>query len=142
MAARQQAVASALAVDGTVIGPDIEVRGRVEGDEELRVEGRIEGSIALSEALRVQESGVVVANVRAREVLVSGIVLGDVEATERIRLEPGSRLVGNLKAPSVYVADGAVVSLSNFIPVVHVALSQRQVFWLRILKWAIFSTGM
>ena len=110
MAARQQPAASGLALVGTFIGPQIEVRGRMEGEEELRIEGRVEGTIILTEGLRVDQGGVVVANVRAREVYVSGIVIGDIEATERIRLEAGCRVVGNLKAPRVKVSDGAAFS--------------------------------
>ena len=46
----------------TIVGPAIAIRGRIEGQEDLRVEGRIEGSISLTETLyhelRIKQSPV------------------------------------------------------------------------------------
>ncbi|NVB36840.1 polymer-forming cytoskeletal protein [Pseudenhygromyxa sp. WMMC2535] len=94
-------------VEETVVGPAIAVRGRVEGEEDLRVEGRVEGSISLTETLYVEPEGVVLAEVEARDVVVSGIVIGDVTASNSITLNKGAKLVGNVRAPRLIIADGA-----------------------------------
>jgi len=93
----------------TLIGPEIQVIGRVEGSEDLRVQGYIEGTIQLSEALIVEASGVVVADVRARDVVIAGIIVGDVLASGRVVLQAGARVVGNITAPRVSVAAGAAL---------------------------------
>lgn len=91
----------------TVVGAEIAIRGRIDGQEDLRVEGRIEGAITLTETLYVEPNGVVIAQVDARDVVVSGILLGDVNATNSVTLEKGAKLVGNIRAPRLIIADGA-----------------------------------
>lgn len=91
----------------TIIGEGITVNGRIDGEEDLRVEGRVEGSIALTETVHVAESGVVVATIEARDVIVSGVVVGNVSASNSVSLDPGAKLVGDISAPRVIIADGA-----------------------------------
>lgn len=91
----------------TVVGPAISIRGRIEGEEDLRVEGRVEGSISLTETLYVEPGGVVLAQIEARDVVVSGIIIGDVAAINSVTLNKNAKLVGNISAPRVIIADGA-----------------------------------
>ncbi len=107
MATRQQS--SKLPIDGktTSIGPEIQVVGRIEGREDLSVQGYVEGSIHLTESLVIDKGGIVVADVRALDVIVHGIVVGDIVADRRIVLQASARVVGDLKAPRISVAGGA-----------------------------------
>ncbi|PRQ02300.1 Polymer-forming cytoskeletal [Enhygromyxa salina] len=91
----------------TVVGPAIAIRGRIEGEEDLRVEGRVEGSISLTETLYVEPEGVVLAQVEARDVVISGIVIGDITAANCVTLNKAAKLVGNIAAPRVIISDGA-----------------------------------
>src|SRR5690349_17543822 len=89
--------------DETLVGPAIAIRGRIDGEEDLRVEGRIEGSIVLTETLYVEPSGVVIAEVEARDVVVSGIIIGDVTAANCITLNKGAKLIGNIRSPRLII---------------------------------------
>jgi cytoskeletal protein CcmA (bactofilin family) len=91
----------------TVVGPAIAIRGRIEGEEDLRVEGRVEGSISLTETLYVEPGGVVLAQIEARDVVISGIVIGDISAANSVTLNKAAKLVGNIAAPRIIIADGA-----------------------------------
>ncbi len=91
----------------TTIGPDIQVRGRIEGEEDLKIEGRVEGTIALTETVFVEAQGIVRADIEARDVVISGIVLGNITAANSVQLNPGARLVGNISSPRLIIADGA-----------------------------------
>lgn len=91
----------------TVVGPAIAIRGRIDGEEDLRVEGRVEGSISLTETLYVEPDGVVLAQIEARDVVISGIVIGDISAANSVTLNKMAKLVGNISAPRVIIADGA-----------------------------------
>jgi cytoskeletal protein CcmA (bactofilin family) len=91
----------------TVVGPAIAIRGRIEGEEDLRVEGRVEGSISLTETLYVEPGGVVLAQIEARDVVISGIVIGDISAANSVTLNKNAKLVGNIAAPRIIIADGA-----------------------------------
>lgn len=93
----------------TLLGPEIQVVGRIEGREDLRVQGYVEGSIHLSEALILDNGGVIVGEVRVREAIIHGIVVGDVIASGRIILQPSARVVGDLKAPRVSITAGAAL---------------------------------
>lgn len=104
---RQHTTAVASPEGLTVIGPRLHVNGRIDGEEDLRVEGRVEGSITLSETLHVAEGGIVAAKVTARDVVVSGVVVGNVTATNSVTLNPGAKLVGDISAPRLIIADGA-----------------------------------
>lgn len=95
---------------GTTIGSEIQVRGRIEGQEDLRIQGRVEGAISLTETLFVEASGVVRADVEARDVVISGIVIGNVRAEDSVTLNAGARLVGNITAPRLIISDGAAFS--------------------------------
>lgn len=103
----QRTTSSEEASEETIVGPAIAIRGRIEGEEDLRVEGRIEGSIALTETLYVEPSGVVIAEVEARDVVVSGVIIGDVTAANSVTLNKGAKLVGNIRTPRLIIADGA-----------------------------------
>jgi len=91
----------------TTIGPAIQISGRIEGEEDLRVLGRVEGAISLTETLFVDAEGIVQADVSARDVVISGIVLGNVTADNSVTLNPGARLIGNIAAPRLIISDGA-----------------------------------
>lgn len=116
---------------GTVVGPGIRVHGRITGDEDLQVEGHVEGSIELTEALYVAREGTVVAEVRARDVVVAGVVIGNVNAEDSITLEAAAKVVGDLAAPRVIVNAGAVlrgrISMSGAIPAPPRARERRAV---------------
>lgn len=105
--ARSKAVLESDDVGSTTIGRNIQVDGRISGEEDLRIEGRVDGAISLTETLYVDAEGVVVATVEARDVVVSGILLGDVTATNSVHLAAGAKLVGNISTPRLIIADGA-----------------------------------
>ncbi|MBK6918225.1 MAG: polymer-forming cytoskeletal protein [Deltaproteobacteria bacterium] len=93
--------------NGTVIGPDIRVLGRVSGEEDLHVQGRIDGAISLTQTLYVAPGGIVAAEVDAHDVVISGVVIGNVTARDCVTLHAGAKLVGDINAPRLVVADGA-----------------------------------
>jgi len=94
----------------TVIGPGVQVSGQISGEEDLSVQGHVEGVVHLTESLYVAPGGIVVAQVRARDVIVSGIVVGNVAAEDSVVLKPGAKLVGDITAPRVIISDGAAFS--------------------------------
>lgn len=93
----------------TVIVEGTLVRGRLSGDEDVIVAGRLEGEIALSRALYVEETGVVIANVAVEQAVIGGTVVGDVYARTGIQVAATGRVVGELRAPRIVVAEGATL---------------------------------
>lgn len=91
----------------TLVAAATHIHGRLTGQEDIRVQGTIEGFVRLDAALYVEPEGVLLAEVYARDVVVSGTIVGNVTADHAIVLAATARVVGDLRAPRVSVAPGA-----------------------------------
>lgn len=89
------------------IGPGTRVVGRVSGQEDLRVHGTVEGTVRLAQTLFVEPEGVLLAEVFARDVVVSGTVVGNIHAESAVLLTASARVVGDIRSPRVSVEPGA-----------------------------------
>lgn len=92
----------------TIIGSTIVVDGEISGDEDLVIQGTVKGKISLKQALIVEASGVVEADIETQNVEIAGQVTGNVTASEKVELRSDCRVVGDIKAPRILIADGAL----------------------------------
>ncbi len=90
-----------------MIGPSIEIRGRLSGDEDLVIEGKVSGQIALSRALTVEAAAVVEADVAADELTVAGRLKGDVVAQGAVTIFAGASVEGKVRATRISIEEGA-----------------------------------
>jgi cytoskeletal protein CcmA (bactofilin family) len=91
-----------------VIGPSIEIDGKLKGDEDLVVEGSVKGTVMLKQhTLTVGSHGRLEAEVYAHSILVDGTVQGDLYASERISIRKSARVEGNILSPRISLEDGA-----------------------------------
>jgi cytoskeletal protein CcmA (bactofilin family) len=95
-------------VASTVIGSTITIEGEISGDEALVVQGAIKGRIAVSEAVFVENSASVEADVEAEEVEIGGVLTGNVSARARVEIKAEGKMVGDIKSPRILIADGAL----------------------------------
>ncbi len=93
----------------TIIGQGTRLAARVSGSGDVEVQGHLEGELTISGEARIDATGTVAADVRARRIVVRGAVKGDLTADESIHLEDGARVVGDLRAPRVAIAPGGLV---------------------------------
>ncbi len=91
----------------TIDAAGTHVVGRLTRHEDIRVQGTVEGAIRLDTTLFVDPEGVLLAEVYARDVVVSGTIVGNVTADNAIVLTESARVIGDLRAPRVSVAPGA-----------------------------------
>lgn len=89
------------------IGQGLHVEGDLRGSGDLVILGSLEGRVHLANALTIEPSGVVRADVSAERVTIRGRATGAVEAKAQIVLEPTAVVEGELRAPSVVIMDGA-----------------------------------
>ncbi len=90
------------------LGPGLTVKGQISGDEDLQVEGKVEGPITLKgQRLTVGQSGEIVSDVHAREVIVYGKVRGNLFAEDRVEVKKDGSVVGNITGGRVLIEDGA-----------------------------------
>lgn len=92
----------------SLIGKDVSVKGEIFADEELIIEGKVEGTIKINHRILVGRSGVVNADVEAREVVITGKVTGNVTASEKVELVAPGVLIGNIVCQRVALAEGVV----------------------------------
>jgi cytoskeletal protein CcmA (bactofilin family) len=93
-----------------VLGKSVIVKGQIISSEDLTIDGEVEGSVELHEhRLTVGSNGRVVANVKAREVVVLGTIQGNVETTGKLEIRKEAKLVGDIKTPRIMIEDGAYV---------------------------------
>ena len=107
MAAIEKAQQPARSGATTVIGPSFVVDGEITGSEDVVVQGTVKGRITTKEALVVEASGVVEADVECATVDVAGQLTGNVSAGERVEFKAESRVSGDVRAPRILIADGA-----------------------------------
>ncbi len=92
----------------TVIGSQTELLGKVTGSGSIRIDGRLQGEVDVEGDAYVGQDGVVVADIRARDVVIAGEVRGNVHSAGRLELLPTSRLFGDIRAVRLAIADGAM----------------------------------
>jgi len=92
-----------------MIGPSIEIKGSVSGDEDLVIQGKVEGTVDLgAHEVTVGESGRVNADITARTVRIDGEVSGDIRGTEKVVISKTGNVKGNIVAPRMTLEDGAI----------------------------------
>ncbi len=92
-----------------MIGPSIEIKGTVKGDEDLVIHGKVDGAIELgSHEVTVGQSGQVVADITAKVVNIDGDVSGDLRGVEKVVISKSGKVQGNIVAPRVTLEDGAI----------------------------------
>jgi cytoskeletal protein CcmA (bactofilin family) len=91
-----------------VIGKSVQIRGEVNGSEDLVVDGVVEGTITLNDSrLTIGQNAKVSANISARDVVVVGSLNGDVRASGKVELRQGSSLMGDLTAARLSIEENA-----------------------------------
>ncbi len=93
----------------SVVAESVVITGRVTGDGDLEVRGRVEGEIEIRGALTLSDGSAARAALSADRVVIAGAVVGDITATDSIALEATARVIGNLRAPRIAIALGAQI---------------------------------
>src|SRR5450755_4740075 len=97
-------------MDQAHIGKSLVIKGEVTGAESLFIDGRIEGTITVpGHRVTVGHNGNVVANIKAKEIVIMGKVQGNVECSDRLDLRSESQLTGEVITHRISVEEGAVL---------------------------------
>lgn len=91
-----------------LIGPSIQLKGDICGDEDLLVQGKVEGKIDLrNHNVTIGQQGKVNADIYAKVISVEGEVRGNLFGEEKIIIRKTGQVKGNLVAPRVGLEDGS-----------------------------------
>ncbi|MBZ5661731.1 MAG: polymer-forming cytoskeletal protein [Acidobacteriia bacterium] len=90
------------------LGPALEIKGEISGDEDLRLDCKVEGLVSIGGfRLTVGPSAHVTAEIVAREAVISGEVTGDVRASDRIEIKKNASVVGDISTGKIMIEEGA-----------------------------------
>jgi len=90
----------------SILQEGVVVRGELEAKGDVRLDGRLEGKIVVSERLTIGNTGGVIAEVEANEVIVMGKFEGSIRARNRLELKKGARVVGDLSTANLVIEEG------------------------------------
>jgi cytoskeletal protein CcmA (bactofilin family) len=90
------------------IGPSINIKGELSGNEDLVIQGNVEGTITLKQNnLTIGLDGKVNANIEAHIITVEGTLKGDILGEDKVIIKKTGNVHGNISAPRVSLEDGA-----------------------------------
>ncbi|MBZ5641613.1 MAG: polymer-forming cytoskeletal protein [Acidobacteriia bacterium] len=90
------------------LGPALQIKGEISGDEDLRLDCKVEGMVSIGGfRLTVGPSAHVTAEIVAREAVISGEVTGDVRASDRIEIKKNASVVGDISTGKIMIEEGA-----------------------------------
>jgi len=91
-----------------VIGPSINVDGKLRGEEDLVIEGKVKGTIELKKnSVTIGSQGNVQADIYAHTIYVDGTMEGNLVASEQVVIRKPAQVRGSIVAPRVSLEDGA-----------------------------------
>lgn len=92
----------------SLVSKNVRIEGEIEGPENLHVEGFLKGAVALSGDIFVGNTGIVEADLEAKNIVIQGEVTGNVTAHQQLEIHPSGKLIGDCTATSIDIKEGAV----------------------------------
>lgn len=90
------------------IGKSVNIKGQIVSKEDLVIDGTVEGTVEAQEnRVTVGPNGRVVANIKARDVVVLGQLKGNIEASSRVDIRKGANVVGDIRYAKISIEEGA-----------------------------------
>jgi cytoskeletal protein CcmA (bactofilin family) len=92
------------------LGPELKIRGEINGDEDLTIDGKIEGPISLgNHRLTLGPRAQILGDINSREIVVFGEVKGNLIAQDRVDVRRDASVIGDLTTSRIAIEDGAHV---------------------------------
>lgn len=92
---------------GAAIGPTINIKGDINGSEQLVIHGKVEGSISIKDNdVIIGPKGRVNTKAFARTIRIEGDAQGEFKASELVTLKNTSRVYGSIVTPRITIEDG------------------------------------
>ena len=91
----------------TILGDDINFRGKLHFKKNLKINGKFKGKIDTGGHLVIGQSAEVEADIEAGTVQVEGNLRGNINANKRIDISRSAQLSGDLRTPDLKIDSGA-----------------------------------
>ena len=90
----------------SILGKGCKFKGTIEVEGTLRIDSEFEGVVNCPETLVVGKTGVVKAEINAKNAVIGGKVVGNINATNKIELQSGSHIEGDINTHRLVIDEG------------------------------------
>ena len=91
----------------TILQEGTVMEGTLNVPHAVRIDGTFKGKVETNSTFTVGPTGVIEADIRARNAQVGGKIIGNLIADERVELEATASLTGDLRCRTLVVCEGA-----------------------------------
>ena len=92
----------------TTLGRETVFNGVMNFKESLKIDGKFDGKIDSVGFLYIEDGAEVVADIKAKSIVVGGVVRGNIIATDSLEMLDSGRVYGNVRTSRLRIADGVV----------------------------------
>ena len=93
---------------GARLGASIQIKGEVNGTEDLQIDGIVEGPIRLKgHELTVGPAAQLTSEIHAGDVIAFGKIMGNVHARGRVDIKKDGSITGDISSARISIEDGA-----------------------------------
>lgn len=92
----------------TTLGRETVFNGVMNFKESLKIDGKFDGKIDSVGFLYIEDGAEVVADIKARSIVVGGVVRGNIVATDSLEMLDSGKVFGNVRTSRLRIADGVV----------------------------------
>ena len=104
---------------GILLEINTQTRDKITHTGKVQVSGNFEGQI-IAQAVLIDKTASVAANIAAEVVMCKGKVFGDIRATHKIKITKDAEIKGDINSPKLIIEKGAIFdgccSMPNIIP--------------------------
>ncbi len=100
----------------TTVGSTASLSGVLKAEGTIRIDGVFEGQIETAANVIIGRTGKVLADIKARNVLVAGRVKGNIEALERLEIVKTGGVIGDVQAASLHLEEGSIFQGQSRMP--------------------------
>lgn len=91
----------------TLIGKNTIFQGELQAEGTIRIDGEIRGEVSVKGDAYIGETGMILGNIHAVNVVTSGKIEGNVYTSEQLRITTTGKIIGDVKVKSFIVDEDA-----------------------------------
>lgn len=97
----------------TIVGTSVKLKGNLKSDGDIIIDGIVTGELKTKGSVIIGKNANIIANIKAKDVIISGAVQGNIEAIDRLEITETGRVVGDISSNVLSIAAGALFSGSS-----------------------------